>query len=198
MTAYTAAERRQLAADGKAMPDGSYPIKNRADLDNAIHAVGRGSAPHDDIRAFIRKRARELNAQGAIPPTWAMADFHDVEYLGNFALDLWDDEERARAYAYAEELAYRMAREDGLEQIGTWGVDLQGVGLAKPSAAHLTEYWTHGEGAAKIRWGTHDSMKRCIRHLRTKVRTPGGLCADYHKIATGEWPTEHGKKGIPS
>jgi hypothetical protein len=187
-----------MAAKGEAMDDGSYPIKNRADLDNAIHAVGRGSAPHADIVAHIRKRAKALHATATLPDTWSVADFYDPEDLGDFASTLADVEARARAYAFWGALAERMDREDGLEAIGTWGADLHGVGLAKPSAARLTEHWTHGKGAAKIRWGTPGSMTRCIRHLTGKVRSPGGLCADYHKIATGEWPTEHGRAGIPS
>lgn len=58
-----------------------------------------------------------------------------------------------------------------------------------PGAGHnLRNYWIYGKGAAKIRWGTEGSMKRCIRNLRKYVRDPGGLCATYHKVATGEWP----------
>lgn len=63
----------------------------------------------------------------------------------------------------------------------------------------LMEYWTHGKGAAKIRWGVSGSFKRCVRHLRKYFpKNPEGLCANLHKRATGEWPTEHGKHGIPS
>ena len=29
----------------------------------------------------------------------------------------------------------------------------------------LREYWTHGEGAAKIRWGTPGDFDRCVTHL---------------------------------
>lgn len=196
MAKYTAQQRRELAAKGEALPDGSYPIADRADLDNAVQAIGRGSAPHARIVAHIKKRARKLGATDSLPDTWAV---YDVDDLGDFALDLHDEDARSTAYAYWSTIAERMAREDGLEAIGTWGADLHGVGLAKPSAARLTAYWTHGEGGtAKVRWGTDGAMTRCIRHLTGKVRTPGGLCADYHKIATGEWPTEHGKAGIPS
>lgn len=99
----------------------------------------------------------------------------------------------ADVLAWANELADRLAREDGFEEIGTWAID-----LTRASTRSLTEYWVHGRGAAKVRWGTSGSMKRCIRHLRGKVRQPGGLCAEYHRLATGEWPTEHGKAGIPS
>lgn len=52
----------------------------------------------------------------------------------------------------------------------------------------LREYWVRGPGAARIRWGTDGSMSRCIRYLSEYVRNPGGLCAEYHRAATGEWP----------
>lgn len=53
---------------------------------------------------------------------------------------------------------------------------------------NLRNYWVHGEGAAKIRWGTEGSMDRCIRYLSEYVADAGGLCAEYHHAATGEWP----------
>lgn len=56
----------------------------------------------------------------------------------------------------------------------------------------LRNYWTHGGGAAKIRWGTDGSFDRCVRHLGKHVTRPQGLCAEYHKEATGEWPAEKG------
>lgn len=57
-----------------------------------------------------------------------------------------------------------------------------------PGGHNLRNYWVRGKGAAKIRWGIKGSMRRCIRQLRKYVRDPGGLCAEYHKRATGEWP----------
>jgi len=62
------------------------------------------------------------------------------------------------------------------------------VDLKTKGARTLFEYWVHGEGAVKVRWGTDGSMDRCIHHLTGKVRDPGGLCAEYHHAATGEWP----------
>jgi hypothetical protein len=67
----------------------------------------------------------------------------------------------------------------------------------------LGDYWTHGPGAAKIGWGTDGSFARCERLLRPKLPARlklqvGGLCANLHKRATGEWPTTGGKHGIPS
>lgn len=52
----------------------------------------------------------------------------------------------------------------------------------------LREYWTHGEGAAKIRWGTPGDFKRCVRHLAKYVRNPEGLCNEYHVEAVGAPP----------
>jgi hypothetical protein len=68
-----------------------------------------------------------------------------------------------------------------------------------PGGNHnLKNYWTKGAGAAKIRWGTDGSFSRCVSQLGKYVKNPQGLCAEYHKAATGEWPTEGGKNGIPS
>ena len=71
MATFSAAQRRQLADTGAALPDGSYPIRNRADLDNAIQAVGRGTAPHAAIRAHIVKRAKALGLTDALPASWS-------------------------------------------------------------------------------------------------------------------------------
>lgn len=72
--------------------------------------------------------------------------------------------------------------------------------IAHPgSTAKLMEYWAHGEGAVKIGWGRDGSFDRCVRHLAKYFpKDPKGLCANLHHRATGEWPTEHGKAGIPS
>lgn len=63
----------------------------------------------------------------------------------------------------------------------------------------LMAYWTHGPGAVKIGWGVKGSFRRCVALLRKYFpKNPEGLCANLHHKATGEWPTEHGKAGIPS
>lgn len=67
---YDAAARQTMAKNGQAMPDGSYPIADKQDLQNAIHAVGRGNAPHATIRAHIIKRAKALGATNMLPPDW--------------------------------------------------------------------------------------------------------------------------------
>jgi hypothetical protein len=62
-------ERSKLADDGKAMEDGSFPIRNTADLHNAIQAFGRAKDPAAAKR-HIKKRARELGAEGVLPDSW--------------------------------------------------------------------------------------------------------------------------------
>lgn len=78
---YTADELRQMLKDGKAFenPNGepSYPIGDKADLKNAIDAVGRGSGDHDAIRAYIVRRAGALDANDLIPDSWTSSGSND-------------------------------------------------------------------------------------------------------------------------
>lgn len=66
----TAAQRKSLARMGIAMPDGSYYIRNAAELSDAIKAVGRGGADHDSIRKHIISRAMKLGLNDNIPSNW--------------------------------------------------------------------------------------------------------------------------------
>ncbi|WP_083213333.1 hypothetical protein [Mycobacterium malmoense] len=54
----------------------------------------------------------------------------------------------------------------------------------------LMEYWAHGKGAIKIRWGVDGDFDRCVAEL-SKYVNPGivkGLCSNLHKRATGARP----------
>ena len=62
-------ERRKLAEEGKALPDGSFPIRNREDLQDAIQSYGRAK-DKDEAKRWIKKRARELNAEKELPEDW--------------------------------------------------------------------------------------------------------------------------------
>ena len=68
-------ERMQLAKEGKAMPDGAYPIRNVEDLKNAIHAYGRAKASERRaVRKHIMKQARKLKQWALVPEHWKNAD----------------------------------------------------------------------------------------------------------------------------
>jgi len=63
------------------------------------------------------------------------------------------------------------------------------------NAERLHEYWVHGEGAAKIRWGEPDDFARCTRQLIEHAQfTPEqahGYCNLAHKAALGFYPATH-------
>lgn len=64
----SASERRKKPC----MPgtDGKFPIGNTSDLRNAIRLAGHSDEPTEKVRAWIKRRARELNAEGMIPDDW--------------------------------------------------------------------------------------------------------------------------------
>lgn len=66
---FSVEERERLAEKGHAMPDGSYPIATREDLENAIQAIGRAKDP-EATKRHIRKRARALGLEELIPEGW--------------------------------------------------------------------------------------------------------------------------------
>lgn len=67
---YSDEQRTQMAEQGMALPDGSYPIKDEADLRNAIQAFGRAK-DKEKAKAHIMKRARDLGMEDMIPEQWS-------------------------------------------------------------------------------------------------------------------------------
>jgi hypothetical protein len=67
-----------------------------------------------------------------------------------------------------------------------------GIDRNRGNAEKLRRYWTHGEGAAKIRWGTPGDWTRCVRHL-SKYMGPRakGYCQLRHKDALGFYTSTH-------
>jgi hypothetical protein len=53
------------------MAGGRFPIRNRADLQNAIRAVGRAKGDHAMVRRFIIRRAKALGFANDIPDNWS-------------------------------------------------------------------------------------------------------------------------------
>lgn len=71
----SAEERRRLAGTGAALPDGSFPIRNREDLTNAISAFGRArSRDRQRVANHIRRRARALGLTDMLPEEGVLAD----------------------------------------------------------------------------------------------------------------------------
>jgi hypothetical protein len=66
---FTQAERDAAAKDGSAMADGSFPIKNKEDLKNAVTAHGRAKNPASAKR-HIKRRAAAIGATDELPDDW--------------------------------------------------------------------------------------------------------------------------------
>ena len=66
---FSADDRKRLAGSGAAMSDGSFPIENKSDLENAIQAIGRAKNPAT-AKAHIKARAKSLGATNLLPDTW--------------------------------------------------------------------------------------------------------------------------------
>lgn len=71
---YDQKTRDEMASNGEAMSGGRYPIEDKGDLEDAIHAIGRGKGSHADIRAHIRRRAKALGAEDLLPEDWTKGD----------------------------------------------------------------------------------------------------------------------------
>ena len=78
--AYTEESRTAMAKAGHALPDGSYPIKDEADLRNAIQAYGRAK-DKKEAKAHIMKRALALGLEDLIPMNWVSKE--DMEKAKN-------------------------------------------------------------------------------------------------------------------
>jgi HK97 family phage prohead protease len=65
--------------------------------------------------------------------------------------------------------------------------------VADGNAERLHEYWVHGEGAAKIRWGEPGDFDRCVLHLGKFIADPKGYCNLAHHAALGIYPATHAK-----
>lgn len=73
---YSPEARERMAKDGEALPDGSFPIADCADLENAIQAVGRAK-DQSEARTHIKKRAKALECDVELPEDWVTEEPED-------------------------------------------------------------------------------------------------------------------------
>ena len=77
--------RNQMAKEGTALPDGSYPISNESDLKNAIQAFGRAK-DKEAAKRHIMKRAKALGKENLIPENWKASEkSDDAEFFASLA-----------------------------------------------------------------------------------------------------------------
>lgn len=77
---YSTESRTEMAEEGMAMPDGSYPIKDEADLKNAVQAFGRAKDKQATMK-YILKRAKSLGLEEMLPESWSSSKSEDEEEL---------------------------------------------------------------------------------------------------------------------
>lgn len=121
--------RKKLASEGKALPDGSFPIRNVQDLKNAISSYGLAKNKAAAKR-HIMKRARGLGKTDLIPDKWKAAS---VEELDSLLTDV-----RARISALgADQEAQGKAHPDELQTVQAHGQEQEAPAAAREAAADL-------------------------------------------------------------
>lgn len=80
---FSAADRRRLAAEHKALPDGSYPIENSEDLHNAAILARSGHGDVEGARALIARRAKELGVSNPLDAVKRMTGADEMAAYGN-------------------------------------------------------------------------------------------------------------------
>lgn len=156
---------RKLAVDGKLGPLTTQSIK---DAQRKLGLKADGVVTPELLERLAKAKKLDDAKKPAPKKTSADADVIAFGDDGEPVVPnvLWDWRES-------------LAREEDVNAPGGRGHDLR-------------NYWVRGPGAAKIRWGTDGSFDRCVTNLGKYVSDPQGLCAEYHKAATGEWPAEKG------
>jgi hypothetical protein len=56
---YNAQQRRDAAKRGDALPDGSFPIMDQEDMNNAATLAGNSSHPKATVHAHMKKQAKK-------------------------------------------------------------------------------------------------------------------------------------------
>lgn len=167
--------RRKLAEEGKALPDGSFPIRNVSDLRNAVQSYGRAKVgSRAKVRNHIMKRARSLDRSDLVPEEWKQAASISASVMSASSPETVEESDPLVA-----SLRERAAIVESMIAAG-------GADRNRGNAEQLRRYWTVGKGALKIRWGTPGDWTRCVRYLSKYMGVRAkGYCQLRHKEATG-------------
>jgi hypothetical protein len=116
-------ERAKAAEKGEAMPDGSYPIKNKDDMANAVQAFGRAKNKKA-VKAHIKTRAKAMGATDALPASWKDDEAGKALRTGELRKGL---DQVARLAMILQEL-------DWLQESTEWEAEREGDDSKVPSA----------------------------------------------------------------
>ena len=122
--AFSPEKRRELAKEGMALPDGSFPIVTSGDLENAIMAFGRAK---DKAKAkrHIMKRARQLKRTDMIPENWQQKDAKGGMYGMPMEMEMpkkkkkirYGEKEDDMAEMEDDEMTSPMSREELMDRV---------------------------------------------------------------------------------
>lgn len=99
---FSDAEREKGAKEGWAMPDGSYPIKSRKDVENAVQAFGRAKDP-EKVKAHIIARAKDLGCTDCLPADWEGSTKDKDSDKVTTVIDLTKDDNAANILALTKQ-----------------------------------------------------------------------------------------------
>jgi hypothetical protein len=164
-------DKAPVTAAGFVVPGTDLGIYDENDIVAAVSSFDTLSPETQSAaKRIIRTRATALNRKDLIPANWR--SIHPVEEGEAFA---------AESPLYSEYGDIIVAA----------GHPFKGA----KGAERLKQYWTHGEGALKIRWGTKGDLTRAHTHLAKFVGPvmAWGLAQNYHKSLFGMSNAKHDK-----
>lgn len=166
MAEFTADERRAMAANGQAMSDGSYPIRNEQDLSNAVQAVGRGSGSHDAIRQHIATRAKALGLTSRLPDSWPVskADIIKTEITAPLIAD------------QSQQIVYGVVLTP--DQVDSQGDTVTAQEIEKAAHKWLVEYRKHDV--------QHDGQAAAMEPVESFI-APADLSISGQPVLKGAW-----------
>lgn len=168
----------------------------------ALQACGCMSPEsEEDFRDVSTEERERLAGEGAAMPdgSYPIANCEDLRNAIQ-AIGRAKDPEATKAHIRKRKSALGC---DEVELPEDWGAEIvafvdthDGPGwITHPiPTQRIRNYWTRGEGAAKIRWGVAGDFNRCRMQLAKYVQNPdwlAGLCANMHYEALKFWPAQH-------
>jgi hypothetical protein len=123
---FTSDERAEAASSKEAMPDGSFPIENVSDLNNAIAAFGRAK-DQTAVARHITKRAAALGATDLLPSSGVLAnllgknyiDANNAESIGTSEVEMTNTSSEAADATTAEQIEELTKRAERAEAIAS-------------------------------------------------------------------------------
>ncbi len=152
----SAGERKLAVKEGNALPDGSYPIRNTAQLHSAAILAASGHGDVQGARKLIRRRAKELGVPLSSLPGFGSDSASDSRRTMDKALltllDLDENADEAKvleAVTALKEKADEKPAEEDARTLEQQAADEGKVLLDTAALADLTRKANAGEEAAK-------------------------------------------------